>query len=154
MARNSRSKIFPFTKYGNIVTDVFAPVLTLKLVPAIKPHYLTDIPSATRGSKSAVIPTLALGSAISNSGPLLEAMMREVAEHVTAARVADAGHWVPGKSSSCGGGSPGFSIAPRCNPMTRLKAGILDVLEKRRFPATPSLSSKAPMPSPMRRCVR
>lgn len=41
------------------------------------------------------IPTLALGGAISNSGPLLEEMMREVAENVTAARVPDTGHWVP-----------------------------------------------------------
>jgi pimeloyl-ACP methyl ester carboxylesterase len=41
------------------------------------------------------IPTLALGGAISNSGPLLEEMMREVAEHVIAARVPDTGHWVP-----------------------------------------------------------
>ena len=42
-----------------------------------------------------VIPTLALGGAISNSGPLLEEMMREVTEDVTAARVPDTGHWIP-----------------------------------------------------------
>jgi pimeloyl-ACP methyl ester carboxylesterase len=42
-----------------------------------------------------VIPTLALSGALSNSGPLLEEMMREVAAHVCAARVPDTGHWVP-----------------------------------------------------------
>jgi pimeloyl-ACP methyl ester carboxylesterase len=41
------------------------------------------------------MPTLALGGAISNSGPLLEEIMREVAGHVTAARVPNTGHWVP-----------------------------------------------------------
>ena len=41
------------------------------------------------------IPTLAVGGAISNSGPLLEEMMREVAENVAAACVPDTGHWVP-----------------------------------------------------------
>ncbi len=34
-----------FPESGNIVTGAFALVLALKLVPAIKPHYLTDIPS-------------------------------------------------------------------------------------------------------------
>jgi len=41
------------------------------------------------------IPTLALGGAISNSGPLLEQMMSEVPDQVTAARVPDTGHWIP-----------------------------------------------------------
>lgn len=33
---------------GNIVPSVFALVLALKLVPAIKPHYPTDIPLAAQ----------------------------------------------------------------------------------------------------------
>ena len=36
---------------GDIVAGVFALVLALKLVPAIKPHYLTDIPSVKTGQK-------------------------------------------------------------------------------------------------------
>lgn len=45
------------------------------------------------------IPVLAIGGTISNSGPLLEEMMFEVAEQVTAARIPDTGHWVPEENS-------------------------------------------------------
>ena len=40
---------------GNIVPGVFALVLALKLVPAIKPHYLTDIPTAGKPDRFASI---------------------------------------------------------------------------------------------------
>jgi pimeloyl-ACP methyl ester carboxylesterase len=41
------------------------------------------------------IPTLAVWGAISNSGPLLEEMMHEVADDVTSLQIARAAHWVP-----------------------------------------------------------
>jgi pimeloyl-ACP methyl ester carboxylesterase len=41
------------------------------------------------------VPVLAVGGAISTSGPIVEAMMREVAERVTGLRVAGSAHWVP-----------------------------------------------------------
>ena len=40
------------------------------------------------------IPVLAMGGAISTSGPLVEEMMREVAEHVTGVRVPGTAHWI------------------------------------------------------------
>ncbi len=40
------------------------------------------------------LPVLAMGGAISTSGPLLEEMALEVAEDVTAVRVPATGHWV------------------------------------------------------------
>jgi pimeloyl-ACP methyl ester carboxylesterase len=40
------------------------------------------------------IPVLAIAGEISNSGPLLEEMMREVADNVTAARVPATAHWI------------------------------------------------------------
>ena len=44
------------------------------------------------------VPVLAVGGAISTSGPLVEEMMREVAEDVTGLRVPRTGHWVPEES--------------------------------------------------------
>jgi pimeloyl-ACP methyl ester carboxylesterase len=41
------------------------------------------------------IPVLAVGGAISNSGALLEEMMREVADNVTALRIPATAHWIP-----------------------------------------------------------
>jgi pimeloyl-ACP methyl ester carboxylesterase len=41
------------------------------------------------------IPVLAVGGAISTSGPLVEEMMREVAEDVVGVRVDRTAHWVP-----------------------------------------------------------
>jgi pimeloyl-ACP methyl ester carboxylesterase len=41
------------------------------------------------------MPVLAVGGAISTSGPLVEEMMREVAEDVTGLRVPAAAHWIP-----------------------------------------------------------
>jgi pimeloyl-ACP methyl ester carboxylesterase len=41
------------------------------------------------------IPVLAVAGAISNSGPLLEEMMREVADHVKALRIPETAHWIP-----------------------------------------------------------
>jgi pimeloyl-ACP methyl ester carboxylesterase len=40
------------------------------------------------------VPVLAVGGDTSTSGPLVEEMMHEVAEHVTAVRVARTGHWI------------------------------------------------------------
>jgi pimeloyl-ACP methyl ester carboxylesterase len=40
------------------------------------------------------VPVLAVGGAISTSGPLVEEMMREVADDVTGVRVARTAHWV------------------------------------------------------------
>jgi pimeloyl-ACP methyl ester carboxylesterase len=41
------------------------------------------------------VPVLAVGGAISTSGDIVEEMMREVADDVTAVRIPDTGHWVP-----------------------------------------------------------
>jgi pimeloyl-ACP methyl ester carboxylesterase len=40
------------------------------------------------------IPVLALGGTISTTGAVIEEMTKEVAEDVTAARIAGAGHWI------------------------------------------------------------
>ena len=44
------------------------------------------------------VPVLAVGGEISTSGPVVEEMMREVAEDVTGVRVPRTGHWVPEES--------------------------------------------------------
>ena len=41
------------------------------------------------------MPVLATFAAVSNSGPLVEEMMREVAGNVTPLRINDSGHWIP-----------------------------------------------------------
>jgi pimeloyl-ACP methyl ester carboxylesterase len=41
------------------------------------------------------IPTLAIWGAVSNSGPSLETMMHEVADHVTGLQTPSAAHWIP-----------------------------------------------------------
>jgi pimeloyl-ACP methyl ester carboxylesterase len=41
------------------------------------------------------VPVLAIGGAISTTGSLMEPMMREVADNVTAVLIPDAGHWIP-----------------------------------------------------------
>jgi pimeloyl-ACP methyl ester carboxylesterase len=41
------------------------------------------------------MPVLALGGAISTTGAVIEEMVREVADDVTAVRVPDTGHWLP-----------------------------------------------------------
>jgi pimeloyl-ACP methyl ester carboxylesterase len=41
------------------------------------------------------LPVLAVGGAISTTGSLMEPMMREVADNVTAVLIADAAHWIP-----------------------------------------------------------
>ena len=41
------------------------------------------------------IPVLAVGGATSTSGPLVEEMMREIAENVTGVRVPRTAHWIP-----------------------------------------------------------
>ena len=49
--------------------------------------------SLARGGRL-TIPVLAVGGATSTSGPLVEAMMREVADHVTAVRIPRTAHWI------------------------------------------------------------
>jgi len=46
------------------------------------------------------VPVLAVGGATSTSGPLVEDMMREVAETVTALRVPRTGHWIAEENPS------------------------------------------------------
>ena len=41
------------------------------------------------------LPVLAVGGAISTTGRLMEPMMREVADDVTALLIDGAGHWIP-----------------------------------------------------------
>jgi pimeloyl-ACP methyl ester carboxylesterase len=41
------------------------------------------------------LPVLAVGGAISTTGKLMEPMMREVADDVTALLIPDVGHWIP-----------------------------------------------------------
>ena len=40
-------------------------------------------------------PVLAVGGEISNTGPLMQDMMNEVAENVTAIRIPATAHWIP-----------------------------------------------------------
>lgn len=53
-----------------------------------------DNREALRRNGKLTIPVLAVGGAISNSGPLLEEMMHEVADNVTALRVPATAHWI------------------------------------------------------------
>jgi pimeloyl-ACP methyl ester carboxylesterase len=46
------------------------------------------------------IPVLAMGGTASTTGPLMEAMMREVAEDVTPSRIQNAGHWIAEENPS------------------------------------------------------
>jgi len=46
------------------------------------------------------VPVLAIGGATSTSGPLVEEMMREVAESVTGLRVPRSAHWIPEENPS------------------------------------------------------
>jgi pimeloyl-ACP methyl ester carboxylesterase len=47
------------------------------------------------------IPVLAVYGAISNSGPLVEKMMHEVAQQVTGLEVPGTGHWIAEEKSRC-----------------------------------------------------
>ena len=53
-----------------------------------------DNRAALQRNGKLAMPVLAVGGAISTSGPLVEEMMREVAGDVTALRVPGTGHWV------------------------------------------------------------
>ena len=55
---------------------------------------IRDNRAALKRNGKLAIPVLAMGGAISTSGPVVEEMMREVAEHVTAVRVPRTGHWI------------------------------------------------------------
>jgi pimeloyl-ACP methyl ester carboxylesterase len=54
----------------------------------------------TRRNGKLTVPVLAVGGATSTSGPLVEDMMREVAETVTAVRVPRTGHWIAEENPS------------------------------------------------------
>jgi pimeloyl-ACP methyl ester carboxylesterase len=54
-----------------------------------------DNRAALAGNGKLTVPVLAVGGEISTSGPLVEEMMREVAEDVTGVRVPRTAHWVP-----------------------------------------------------------
>jgi pimeloyl-ACP methyl ester carboxylesterase len=54
-----------------------------------------DNRSALERNGKLTMPVLAVGGAISTTGPLIEEMMREVAEDVKGVRVPGTGHWVP-----------------------------------------------------------
>jgi pimeloyl-ACP methyl ester carboxylesterase len=45
-------------------------------------------------------PVLAVYAAVSNSGPLVEEMMREVADNVTGLRIAGSAHWIPEENAA------------------------------------------------------
>ena len=53
-----------------------------------------DNRDALRRNGKLTVPVLAVGGAISNSGPLLGEMMGEVADHVTSLRVPATAHWI------------------------------------------------------------
>jgi pimeloyl-ACP methyl ester carboxylesterase len=53
-----------------------------------------DNREALRRNGKLTVPVLAVGGAISNSGPLLGEMMGEVADHVTSLRVPATAHWI------------------------------------------------------------
>ncbi|AXK34521.1 alpha/beta hydrolase [Streptomyces armeniacus] len=54
-----------------------------------------DNRAALRRNGRLTVPVLAVGGAISTTGPLIEEMMREVAEDVTGLVVPGTGHWIP-----------------------------------------------------------
>jgi pimeloyl-ACP methyl ester carboxylesterase len=53
-----------------------------------------DNRAALRRNGKLTIPVLAVGGATSTSGPIVEEMMREVAENVTGLRVPGTAHWI------------------------------------------------------------
>lgn len=53
-----------------------------------------DNRNALKENGKLTVPVLAVFAAVSNSGPLVEEMMREVAEKVTGLRVAQSAHWI------------------------------------------------------------
>lgn len=55
---------------------------------------VTDNRETLAANGRLTIPVLTLAGATSTSGPLVEEMMREVADDVTAARIPDTGHWI------------------------------------------------------------
>ena len=55
-----------------------------------------------------IVPVLAIGGAISTSGPLVEEMMREVAEDVRGYHVPGTGPWIAEESAGLGNGFGGF----------------------------------------------
>jgi pimeloyl-ACP methyl ester carboxylesterase len=55
----------------------------------------TDNREASERNGKLVIPVLAIAGAISNSGPLLEETMLEVADNVKALRIPSTAHWIP-----------------------------------------------------------
>lgn len=56
---------------------------------------IADNREALERNGKLAIPVLAVGGATSTSGPVVEAMMREVADNVTGLRIPGAAHWIP-----------------------------------------------------------
>jgi pimeloyl-ACP methyl ester carboxylesterase len=61
---------------------------------------IEDYRDALKRNGKLTIPVLAVGGAISTTGPVIEEMMREVAEDVAGLRVAGAAHWIPEEKPS------------------------------------------------------
>jgi pimeloyl-ACP methyl ester carboxylesterase len=55
----------------------------------------SDTRAALAANGPLTIPVLAIGGEISTTGPLMEEMLREVADDVTGRVVAGTAHWVP-----------------------------------------------------------
>jgi len=53
-----------------------------------------DNRDAIRRNGRLTVPVLAVGGAISNTGALVEEMVREVADNVTGIRIPETGHWI------------------------------------------------------------
>src|SRR5215813_13923426 len=53
-----------------------------------------DNRDAIRRNGRLTVPVLAVGGAISNTGALVEEMVREVADNVTGIRIPETGHWM------------------------------------------------------------
>jgi pimeloyl-ACP methyl ester carboxylesterase len=56
---------------------------------------VTENRAALEQDGKLTLPVLAVGGAISTTGKLMEPMMREVADNVTARLIPGAGHWIP-----------------------------------------------------------
>jgi pimeloyl-ACP methyl ester carboxylesterase len=61
---------------------------------------ITDNCDALARNGKLTVPVLAVCAAISNTGPLVEEMMREVAENVSSLRVPRSAHWIPEENPS------------------------------------------------------
>jgi pimeloyl-ACP methyl ester carboxylesterase len=61
---------------------------------------IADNRDALKRNGKLAMPVLAVGGASSTTGPLMEEMMREVSEHVTALRISGTAHWIAEENPS------------------------------------------------------